>query len=64
MVPVTFTEVNRRLCGKEYETRWYLARSIRQGGRITGPDEWIEATPEQIADWTAWQRSGPGTDSL
>lgn len=50
MMPVTFTERDGQLYGLEYETRYYLARSMR------GAD-WIEATPEQVAAWVQ-QRSG------
>jgi hypothetical protein len=48
----------------EFEKRWYLARSMRRAGRMTNPDEWIEATPEQIAAWGEWQKSRPSADGL
>lgn len=50
----------------QYETRWYVAASIRRKGDhrwkhglYTRPDEWVEATPEQVAAWKAWQASRP-----
>ena len=58
MVPVTFIERDGQLYGDKYEIRYYLAKSMRRGAR---PDEWIEATPEQVEAWAAWQRQKPTT---
>jgi len=59
LVPVTFTERDGQRYGVDYETRFYLARSMRRAGRPTSPDQWVEATPEQVEAWADWQRTRP-----
>jgi len=60
LVPVTFTERDGQRYGVEYETRYYLAKSMRHAGRFTNPDEWVEATPEQAETYATCADASSG----
>lgn len=68
LVPVKFTERDGQRYGVDYETRYYLRKSMRretrdaQGCRRVQwsiPDQWVEATPEQITAWHAYTQNRP-----